>query len=66
MKEGITGRVARIISGSVNALIDAVENAAPAVMMEEAIREIDAAINDVGLELKEIGIGRRMADTRLM
>ncbi len=66
MKEGIGPRVGRIISGSVNALIDAVENAAPAVMMEEAIREIDAAIDEVRSELRNLSANRRMANTRLM
>lgn len=66
IKEGIGPRVGRIISGSVNALIDAVENAAPAVMMEEAIREIDAAIDEVRSELRNLSANRRMANTRLM
>ncbi len=66
MKEGIGVRVGRIISGSVNALIDAVENAAPAVMMEETIREIDAAIDEVRSELRNLSANRRMANTRLM
>ena len=46
MKEKITGRVSRIISGGFNALIDAVENAAPEAVMEQALREIDEAIED--------------------
>lgn len=47
MKESITARVGRIISGSLNALIDAVEDSAPEWVMEQAIREIDGAIDEV-------------------
>ena len=39
MNESITSRVARLMSGSVNALVDAVESASPGLGMEEAIRE---------------------------
>ena len=66
MKEGIAARVTRIISGSVNALIDAVESAAPAVMMEETIREIDGATDEVRTELRELVANRHMANARLM
>ncbi len=47
MKEGITARVGSIISATVNTLIDAVENVAPEAVMEEAMREIDGAIDEV-------------------
>ncbi len=51
MKESITGRVGRIVSSSVNALVDAIENVAPAMVMEEAIREVDAVLDEVRAEL---------------
>ncbi|MDH3763867.1 MAG: PspA/IM30 family protein, partial [Gammaproteobacteria bacterium] len=54
MKENIANRVGRIISGSLNALVDAVENAAPETVMEEAIREIDGAIDEVRTELGRV------------
>lgn len=66
MKDNLTGRVGRIISGSVNALITAVENAAPEVVMEEAIREIDSAIDDVRTELGRQIAAKHLANTRLM
>ncbi|MCX2802479.1 PspA/IM30 family protein [Microbulbifer thermotolerans] len=47
MKEGLVKRISRIISASVNALVDSVENATPQLVMEQAIREIDEAIQDV-------------------
>lgn len=66
MKENIAGRVSRIISGSVNALIDAVENAAPETVMEEAIREVDGAIDEVRTELGRVIASKHLANTRLM
>jgi phage shock protein A len=66
MKEAITSRVGRIISGSFNALVDAVENAAPEVVMEQAIREIDGAIEDVRDELGHVIASKHMANSRLM
>ncbi len=66
MKESLTGRVGRIISGSVNALISAVENAAPEVVMGETIREIDGAIDDVRTELGRQIAAKHLANNRLM
>jgi phage shock protein A len=66
MKESITGRVSRIISGSVNALVNAVENAAPETVMEQAIREIDGAIEEVRSELGRVLSTKHLANTRLM
>ena len=65
MTESITSRVARIVSGSVNLLIDAVENAAPETVMEQAIREIDGAIGDVRAELGRQAAGKHLANSRL-
>jgi len=66
MNESITSRVGRIISGSLNAIVDAVENAAPEAVMQESIREIDAAIDDVRAELGRVIAGKHLANTRLM
>ncbi len=66
MKEKLTSRVGRIISGSVNALVDAVENKAPAIVMEEAIKEIDDAIDDVRSELGKVVATKHLANKRLM
>lgn len=38
MAESLASRVGRIVSGSLNALVAAVENAAPEAVMEEAVR----------------------------
>jgi len=66
MTESITSRVARLISGSVNNLIDAVENAAPETVMEAAIGEIDGAVDDVRRELGKVAAGKHLANSRLM
>ncbi len=66
MKEGLIARVGRIVSGSVHSLIDAIENAAPETVMEEAVREIDGAIDDVRLELGRVVAGKHLASTRLL
>jgi len=66
MKESITARVGRIISGSVNALMDAVENVAPETVMEQAIREIDGVIDDVRTELGNVLARKHLASRRLL
>ncbi len=66
MNESVTVRVGRLISGSMNALIDAVENAAPEAVMEEAIREVDSAIDDVKAELGRSVASKHIANRRLM
>lgn len=66
MREKITGRVSRIISGGFNALLDAVENAAPEAVMQQALREIDDAIAEVRNELGKVIANKHMANSRLM
>ena len=66
MKENIASRVGRIISGSLNAIVDAVENTAPETVMQESIREIDSAIDEVRAELGRVVAAKHMANTRLM
>ncbi|MDH5388633.1 MAG: PspA/IM30 family protein [Gammaproteobacteria bacterium] len=66
MRESITSRVGRIVSGSLNAMVDAIENAVPETVMEEAIREIDGVIDDVRAELGLVIAKKHLASTRLM
>ncbi|OVE79972.1 hypothetical protein BVY02_01740 [bacterium J17] len=61
MSENIASRVGRIISGGFNAIVDAMENAAPETVMEQAIREIDDAISQVRTEL-----GKQIANKHLV
>ena len=66
MAESIGTRVGRIIAGSVHALVDTVENAAPEMVMEQAIREVDEVIDDVRAELGRAAANKHLASTRLM
>ncbi len=66
MSESLADRVGRLISGGVNAIVDAIENAAPEMVMEESIREIDSAIDEVRAELGLVVANRHVANTRLM
>lgn len=66
MSESITRRVARLVSGSVNALVDAVENSAPETVMEQAIRELDIAIADTRAELGQQVAQKHLASKKLM
>jgi len=65
MAKGLTKRVGRIISGSVNAIMDAVESAAPEVVMEQAIREIDGVTQEVRDELGKVVVAKHLANKRL-
>lgn len=65
MSEKVTSRVSRIITGSFNALLDAVENTAPETVMEQALREVDDAILDVQNELGKVIANKHMANSRL-
>ncbi|MCB0323103.1 MAG: PspA/IM30 family protein [Bdellovibrionales bacterium] len=66
MAENLAGRVGRIISGGFNALVDAVENLSPEMVMEQAIREIDDAIDDVRAELGREAAHKHLASKRIM
>ena len=66
MKERLISRVGRIISGSVNSLVDAIENAAPETVLGEAIREIEAATDEVRNELGKVVAKKHLASTKLM
>jgi len=65
MSENIASRVGRLISGTANMLVDAVENTAPEMVMEEAIREVDRAIDDVRSELGRVLSRQHLANRRL-
>lgn len=64
MSESITTRVGRIISGGLNALVDAMENAAPDKVMEQVLREIDTAVDEVRTELGRVIAGKHLANSR--
>jgi phage shock protein A len=66
MSEGLVSRVTRLVSGSVNSIVDSIENAAPETVMREAIREVERAIDDVRAELGIAAANRHHANKRLM
>ncbi|KMQ52560.1 hypothetical protein CHISP_0329 [Chitinispirillum alkaliphilum] len=65
MKETLSSRVGRIISGGANKLISVIENAAPEMVLEEALRDIDSTVYDVRSELGKVLAQKHMAATRL-
>jgi len=65
MSESLTRRVGRLVAGSFNSIIDAVENAAPESVMEQAIREIDDAISEVRRDLGSVEAQRHLTARRL-
>jgi len=66
MKESMGSRVSRLIAGSVNKVIDAVENSAPEMVMEQALREVERLADDVRAELGKVIAARHLATKRLM
>jgi len=66
MAESIGRRVGRLLSGGLNALVEAVEDSAPEAVMAEAVREIEAAIEEVRSELGSVIAARHLASKRLM
>ncbi len=66
MAEGLVPRVKRLVSGSINSIVDAVENATPETVMKEAIREIDRAVDEVRDRLGLAIANKHHANKRLM
>ena len=54
MSETLARRVGRLVSGGFHALVDAAENLAPEALMNENIREIERAIDEVRAELGKV------------
>jgi phage shock protein A len=65
MSETLTSRVGRLIAGGFHSIVDAVENAGPESVMEQAIREIESAIADVRTDLGTIEAQRHLTAKRL-
>ena len=54
MKESIRSRITRIISGTANSIVSKIEGLAPEAILEQAIREVDGAIDEVRVELGRV------------
>jgi phage shock protein A len=65
MSESLKQRVGRLIAGGFNSLVDAVENAAPEAVMQQAIREIDTATDEVRKQLGVVEAQRHLTAKRL-
>jgi phage shock protein A len=65
MTDTIASRVTRVIGGSVHALLDVMENAAPEVTMAQAIREVDQAVDEVRSELGRVEAVKHVASSSL-
>jgi phage shock protein A len=65
MSESLALRVKRLVSGGANMIVAAVEAMAPEMVMEEAIREIDKAVEDVRSELGQVLTRQYHATQRL-
>ena len=65
MAESMAKRVSRLVSGGFNSIVNAVEDAAPVTVMEEAIREVDGAVDEIRAELGQVLAGKHLATKRL-
>lgn len=65
MSETLSRRVGRLVSGGFHALIDAAENLAPEVVMNESIREIERAVDEVRAELGKVLAQKHLAAKKM-
>src|SRR6266849_1023749 len=65
MSESLVLRVKRLISGSVNGVVDALETANAEMVMREAVREIERATDDVREELARTMTARHQTNRLL-
>ena len=65
MSETLSRRVGRLVSGGFHALIDAAENLAPEVAMNESIREIERAVDEVRAELGKVLAQKHLAAKKM-
>ena len=61
----IATRVSRLIAGGLNAAVDAVENMSPDMVMQEAIREVEKAIEEVQAEIGKATAEGHLASKKL-
>lgn len=65
MKHTVIERVGRLISSAAHQLVDSAEGLAPEAIMEQAIREIEGAIQEMEVSQGEAIARRHIAQTRL-
>ncbi|OPZ74089.1 MAG: PspA/IM30 family protein [Verrucomicrobia bacterium ADurb.Bin474] len=54
MKDTISSRIRRIITGTANSIVSKIEGLAPETILEQAIDEVDSAISEVKVELGRV------------
>lgn len=65
VSESLSKRVGRIVSGGFHAVLDAAENLAPEAVMNENIREIERAIDEVRAELGKVLAQKHLAAKKM-
>lgn len=65
MSETLARRVGRLVSGGFHALADAAENLMPEAVMNESIREIERAIDEVRAELGRVLAQKHLAAKKM-
>mgnify|MGYP001789259004 FL=1 len=65
MSETLSRRVGRLVSGGFHALIDAAENLAPEAVMNESIREIELAVDEVRAEVGKVLAQKHLAAKKM-
>ena len=65
MSETLSRRVGRLVSGGFHALIDAAENLATEAVMNESIREIERAVDEVRAELGKVLAQKHLAAKKM-
>lgn len=65
MSETLSRRVGRLVSGGFHALLDAAENLAPEAAMNESIREIERAADEVRAELGKVLAQKHLAAKKM-
>lgn len=51
MKDTVRNRIGRILTGTANTIVTKIEGLAPEVILEQAVREVDSAIDEAKVEL---------------
>jgi phage shock protein A len=64
MSDSLKTRVGRVIAGGAHAILDRIEDKAPEAMMEQAIRDAEAVIDDVRHELGVVSANRHLSQQR--
>ncbi|MDO5650645.1 MAG: PspA/IM30 family protein [Moraxella sp.] len=66
MSETLSKRVGRLVSGGFHAVIDMAENIAPEAVMNENVREIERAIDEVRAELGKVLAQKHLATKKIV